>query len=145
LSSDGLSEIFRLNNLRSPFHLKVPFYLVPPIVFSFRADAFFYFGSIRNFLWNDTTVSHWIFRDKRRMNNSNFTISVFKWWILLKPVFVGVDGILHFPVPSMNNLNQTEHATFYNFAGLGFLWELCLSFLYKRLFMLLYIRVLLLV
>jgi hypothetical protein len=32
-----------------------------------------------------------------------------------------VDGYLHFPVPFMNRLNQTEHATFYNFAVLGFL------------------------
>jgi hypothetical protein len=28
---------------------------------------------------------------------------------------------LHFPVPSMNRLNQTESATFYNFAVLSFL------------------------
>jgi hypothetical protein len=33
-------------------------------------------------------------------------------WILLKPVLGGVDGNLHFPVPSMNRLNQTESATF---------------------------------
>jgi hypothetical protein len=30
----------------------------------------------------------------------------------LKPVLGGVDGILHFPVPSMNRLNQTKPATF---------------------------------
>jgi hypothetical protein len=30
----------------------------------------------------------------------------------LKPVLVGVDGNLHFQVPSMNRLNQTEPATF---------------------------------
>jgi hypothetical protein len=28
------------------------------------------------------------------------------------PVLRGVDGNLHFPVPSMNRLNQTEPATF---------------------------------
>jgi hypothetical protein len=28
----------------------------------------------------------------------------------------GVDGNLYFPVPSMYRLNQTEPATFYNFA-----------------------------
>jgi hypothetical protein len=42
--------------------------------------------------------------------------------ILLKPVLGGVNGNLHFPVPSMSRLNQTEPATFYNFAVLGFLW-----------------------
>jgi hypothetical protein len=35
-----------------------------------------------------------------------------KCWILLKPVLGGVDGNLHFAVPSMNRLNQTEPATF---------------------------------
>jgi hypothetical protein len=48
--------------------IKIPFYLVPPIVFSFRAHAFFYLGTIRRFSWNDTTVSHWRFHDNRRMN-----------------------------------------------------------------------------
>jgi hypothetical protein len=37
-----------------------------------------------------------------------------------KPVLGGVDGHLQFPLPSMNRLNQTEPATFYNFAVLGF-------------------------
>jgi hypothetical protein len=71
------------------------------------------------FSWNGTTVSHWRFHDNRRMNTSadvsKFKISpffVFKCWILLKPVLGGVDGNLHFPVPSMNRLNQTEPATF---------------------------------
>jgi hypothetical protein len=40
LSFDVISVICRLHNLRFPF--KIPFYLVPPIVFSFR--AFFLFG-----------------------------------------------------------------------------------------------------
>jgi hypothetical protein len=35
-----------------------------------------------------------------------------KCWILLKPVLGGVDGSLHLTEPSMNNLNQTEPATF---------------------------------
>jgi hypothetical protein len=39
LSFDVLSVICRLHNLRSPF--KIHFYLVPRIVFSFRAHAFF--------------------------------------------------------------------------------------------------------
>jgi hypothetical protein len=47
------------HNLRSPF--KIPFYLVPPIVFSFRAKTLFYLGTIRRFSWNGTTVSHWRF------------------------------------------------------------------------------------
>jgi hypothetical protein len=33
-------------------------------------------------------------------------------------VLGGVDGNLHFPVPSMHRLNQTEPATFYYFAVL---------------------------
>jgi hypothetical protein len=37
---------------------------------------------------------------------------MFKCWILLKPVLKGLDGNLHFPVLSMNRLNQTEPATF---------------------------------
>jgi hypothetical protein len=117
LSFDVLSVIRRLHNLGSPFN--IPFYLVPPIVFSFRAHAFFYLGTIRRFSWNGTTVSHWRFHDNRRMNTFadvfKFKISpffVFKCWILLKPVLGGVDGNLHFPVPSMNRLNQTEPATF---------------------------------
>ena len=37
---------------------------------------------------------------------------MFKCWILLKSVLGGVDGSLHFTLPSMNRLNQTELATF---------------------------------
>jgi hypothetical protein len=33
-----------------------------------------------------------------------------KCWILLKPWLGGVDGNLHFPLPSMNRLNETEPA-----------------------------------
>jgi hypothetical protein len=68
LSFDVLSVICRLHNRRSPF--KIPFYLVPPIVFSFRAKAFFYLGTIPCFSWNGTTVSHWMFHDNRRMKTS---------------------------------------------------------------------------
>jgi hypothetical protein len=39
-------------------------------------------------------------------------IFMFKCWILLKPVLRGVDSSLHFTVPSMNRLSQTEPATF---------------------------------
>jgi hypothetical protein len=42
LSFDVISVICRLHNFRSPF--KIPFYLVPPILFSFRAHAFFTWG-----------------------------------------------------------------------------------------------------
>jgi hypothetical protein len=68
LSCDVLSVICRLHNLWSPF--KIPFYLVLPIVFSFRAHAFYYLGTIRRFSWNDTKVSHWRFHDNRIMNTS---------------------------------------------------------------------------
>jgi hypothetical protein len=52
---------------------------------------------------------------------TNYTIFVLKCCILLKPVLGGVDGNLHFKVPSMNRLYQTEPATSYHFAMLGFL------------------------
>jgi hypothetical protein len=68
LSFDVKYVICRLHNLRSPF--KISFHLVPPIVFSFRAHAFFYFGTICRFSWNGTNVSHWRFRDNRHMNTS---------------------------------------------------------------------------
>jgi hypothetical protein len=105
--------VFKFLNLWSPF--KIPFYIVPPIVFSFRAKAFFYLETIRRFSWNGNPVSHWRLHDNRRMNTST-DVSKFhhfrvKCWILLKPVLGGLDGNLHFPVPSMNRLNQTETAT----------------------------------
>jgi hypothetical protein len=111
LSFDVLSVICRLHNLWSPF--KIPFYLVSPIVFSFRASAFFYLGTTCRF-----SVSHWRFHDNRHTKTSA-DVSKFKivpvhvkCWILLKPVLGGVDGSLHLTVPSMNRLNQTEPATF---------------------------------
>jgi hypothetical protein len=57
-----------LHNLWSPF--KIPFYLVSPIVFLFRAHAFFYLGTICRFSWNGTCVSHWRFHDNRHVNTS---------------------------------------------------------------------------
>jgi hypothetical protein len=78
LSFDVLSVIRRLHNLWSPF--KIPFYLVPPIVFSFRAHAFYNLGTIRRFSCNGTEVSHWRFHDNRRMNTS---ADVSKFKILL--------------------------------------------------------------
>jgi hypothetical protein len=51
----------------------------------------------------------------------NASADVSKFKILLKPVLGGVDGNLQFPLPSMNRLNQTEPATFYNLAVMGFL------------------------
>jgi hypothetical protein len=96
LSFDVLSVICRLYNLWSP--LKIPFYLVPPIVFSFRAHAFFHLGTICRFSWNGTCVSHWRFHDNRHMHTSA-DVSKFKivpvhvkCWILLKPVLGGVNG-----------------------------------------------------
>jgi hypothetical protein len=105
----------QIHNLRSPF--KISFYSVQPIVFSFRAH--FYLGTIRRFSWNDTPVSHWRFHDNHRVKISA-DVSKLKefhhfhvtYWILLKPVLGGVDGNLHFSLPSMNRLNQTEFATF---------------------------------
>jgi hypothetical protein len=40
------------------------------------------------------------------------SIFSFNFSAFSKPVLGGVDGNLHFPVPSMNRLNQTEPATF---------------------------------
>jgi hypothetical protein len=68
LSLDVVSAICRLHYLWSP--CKIPFYLVSPIVFSFRAHAIYYLGTIRRFSWNGTKVSNWRFHDNRRMNTS---------------------------------------------------------------------------
>jgi hypothetical protein len=103
VSVDVLSVICRPHNLRSPF--QTPIHLVAPIIFSFRAHVFFYLWTIRRFSWIETTVSHWRFNYNCSMNSS---ADVFKCGNLLKPVLGGVDGQLHFPVPSMNRLNQPE-------------------------------------
>jgi hypothetical protein len=87
------------------------------VVFSFRAQAFFYLGTICRFLCNSKCVSHWRFHDNCHMSTSA-DVSKFKivpvhvkCWILLKPVLGGVDGSLHLTVPPMNRLNQSELAT----------------------------------
>jgi hypothetical protein len=98
-----------------------PFYLFPPIVFSFRAHAFFYLGTIRCFSWNDTTISHKRFDDiavwihlRMFFNSIISPFSCLNVGILFEPVLGGVDGNLYFSVPSMNRVNQTEPATFYH-------------------------------
>jgi hypothetical protein len=100
----------------SPF--KIPFYLVPPIVFSFRAHAFFYLWTICRFSWNGTYMSHWRFHDKQPYDYEHICgcfkivpVHV-KCWILLKLVPGCVDGSLHLTVPFMNRLNQTKPATY---------------------------------
>jgi hypothetical protein len=137
LSFDVISVICRLHNLRPPF--KIPFYLVPPIVFSFSARAFFYLGTICRFSWNGTSVSHWRFHDNRHMNTSA-DVSKFKivpvhvkCWYLLKPVLGGVDGSLHLTVPSMNRLNKTEPATFSILPCLAFFRDSYFSLFLKTL------------
>jgi hypothetical protein len=59
LSFDVLPVICRLQNIRSRF--EIPFYLVPPFVFLFRAHAFFNMVNIFRFSRNGTTVPHWRF------------------------------------------------------------------------------------
>jgi hypothetical protein len=51
---------------------------------------------------------------------------------MLKLVLGGVDGNLHFPVPSMKRLNQTEQAPFYNFAVLDLKMQLSWNFYTKN-------------
>jgi hypothetical protein len=83
LSFYVLSVICRLHNLRSPFQIRS--YLVPPIVF--RLGHTYLFTS----------------------NLYQFVLNV---EFCFKPVLGGLDGNLHSSVPSMNRLNQTEHAIF---------------------------------
>jgi hypothetical protein len=56
-----LSVICRLHNFWPPF--KVLFYLVLPIVFSFRAHTFFNLGTKRRFSWKGTNMSNWKFNN----------------------------------------------------------------------------------
>jgi hypothetical protein len=52
-----------------------------------------------------------------------FSVKLSCWWV---EIFVSVPYVSRvFPLPSMNRLNQTEPATFYNFAVLGFLEGFC--------------------
>jgi hypothetical protein len=101
LSLTSFFVIRRLYNSRYP--LKIPFYLIRPIVFSL----------------GHTKVSH----DNRNMNicadlskfqNSEFFMS--KCRLLLNPVLVGVDGNLHFKVPpSTKRLNKIKPANLLGF------------------------------
>jgi hypothetical protein len=90
LSFDVLSVIRRLHNLWSPF--KILFYLVSPIVFSFRAHAFYYLGTIRRFSWNGTkchikgSMITAVWTHRRMFLNSKFYNFMFKCWVRLKPV-----------------------------------------------------------
>jgi hypothetical protein len=52
--------------------------------------------------------------------DSKFAIFVFECWVPLRSMPGGVDGNLHVPVPSMDRLNQTKPAAFYNIAVIGF-------------------------
>jgi hypothetical protein len=78
----------------------------------------FTWGPFAAFLLNGTTVSHGRFHDNRRMDtssdDSHFKISPFSCEILnsAEADARGVDGNLHFQVPSMNRLYQTEPTTF---------------------------------
>ena len=114
LSFDVLPVICRLHILRPIF--KISFYLVPPIVFSFRALSFFYFGAIRRLPWYSTYATLNIpWKPPYEYICVCFTFQNLqkssKCWILLKPV-LGVGGNLQLSVPSMNRLNQTEPTTF---------------------------------
>jgi hypothetical protein len=126
--------ICRLHNLWSPF--KIPFYLVPPIVFSFKAHAFFYLGTICRFSWNGTNVSHWRFHENRHMNTSadvsKFEIVPvhFKCWILLKPVIGGVDGSLHSTVHEQAQSNRA--CNIFNYVVFDYLRDSCFLYLPAR-------------
>ena len=75
-------------------------YLLLPIVFSFMAHAFFYIGGhICTALVMEWHLCHiedslitTVWTHSRINYNSKFTITIFKCWILLKPVLEGVDG-----------------------------------------------------
>jgi hypothetical protein len=110
--------------------------LVPLIVFSFKANAFFKFGD--RFSWNGTNVSHWRFHDNPHMNTSADVLKFqtlpvhVKCWILLKPVLVDVDGNLHIPLASMNRFYQTEPATFSIFSVFFFVLKGLFRITYSR-------------
>jgi hypothetical protein len=61
---------------------KLHFCKIPPIAFSFRANAIIYLGTIRRFSWNATTVSYWRFHNNRRMNTSTY-VSKFHHFLVL--------------------------------------------------------------
>ena len=107
-----ISVICKLHNLRPRF--KIPFYLVPPIHFSFRTHTF-KMCTIRS--WSDT----W-FHDNRHMNTSadvsknlKFTIIIIcKCWFLVKSVLGActVAGTITAHDQSLSNRN----CNMFNFA-----------------------------
>ena len=54
--------------------------------------------------------------------NSKFTITMINCWILLKLVLRGMYGGVHYPLPSMNRLNQTK-PTFFKGFFFSVFWE----------------------
>jgi hypothetical protein len=94
---DVWSVICRLHNLWPPF--KIPFCLVPPIVFSFRVHAFqhdhrgpfaAFHGMARKCHIEGSMITA-VWTHLRMFLNSKFDHFMFKCWILLKPVLRGVD------------------------------------------------------
>jgi hypothetical protein len=104
--------ICRLHNLWSPF--KIPFYLLPSLgqtLFITLGPYAAFHGMARKCHIEGSMITA-VWTHLRTFLNLKFYYFMFKCWILLKPVLGGVDGNLHFPVPSMNRLSQTELATF---------------------------------
>jgi hypothetical protein len=88
-------EVLLLCNWQKTFYkiiecsFKIPFYLVPPIVYSFRAQAFYYLGTICRFSWTCHIEGPIITAVKTYLGiflNSTFYHCKLKCWILLKPV-----------------------------------------------------------
>jgi hypothetical protein len=99
--------------------LLIPFHNC--IIFSF-VNCFLVPGTNVFLTWVDHTLLfmewHKRFRDNRLMNTSADVLKLrilpvhVKCWILLQPVLEDMYSNLHFSVPNMNRLNQTEPATF---------------------------------
>jgi hypothetical protein len=84
---DVLSVILRLQNLWSPF--KIPFYLVPAIVFTFKAHAWGPYATCHGMARKchiECSMITAVWTHLRMFLNSKFYYFMFKWWILLKPV-----------------------------------------------------------
>jgi hypothetical protein len=123
VSFDVLSVIRRLHNLWSPF--KIPFYSVPPIVFWFRANAFFtwgpysYFHEIALTCHIEGSMITAIWTHLRMFQNCTSSCQ------MLNSAYAsarGRGGSLHLIVSSTTTLNHTEPATFsilpcWNFFG----------------------------